>query len=724
MSYQNRKMNENYRRNGKLQSCEPCRKGKLRCDHMTPTCGRCARRNKPEQCVYHPAPLTKKAPVTRTPESLTSTPPAPAPAEIIGGNLPSLPRLAFPQASPVGLPRAARASSLPAQPICQPANESRLPTSDCQFRSDVFERTSSFVSYSAILNENESQIGILPNNPTVPTSSISQSHIERGATVLLFLKNLPLYGKYIDKWFTFTHGMVIVEPMCKIWTAGIWSVWHKTLQSTRASDLRFMSEKVWSNTTKPLSQLLNRHTTPTEFSASVTGENLRWEIVGIVMTLVCLVSQTLHDGDAIFCPPNEPPLDRRALATETANAAEACVKMCTDFDIMNDLFLWLLYEFTVAFNSMRTKGSYMNWQRSGYLNLAIMSFGLHEEIKVDDDTPFFITELRKRLFITCYDNDKYTASFVGRPPRLTRQYCRIQLPLDLTDAQLMSDGLDLDAAIASLDEDGWNQRGLIQRSTFSRLFATNALMVEEILEISLGVSLSSDEIVHRAADIERRALQLRENCPSFLRIDPNNIWDKKHTPVETVFLAYIHLADLGYHFLLQRTLVKKVGADSTKLLNVSREIFTFVLALANGREGLRDFQMDWEQVLTMYGIPSAAVIAVELLHQEKDPCSISATTRPLPRSDTIQDLSVFVACLGNVWSVNGHSICERGRKFLKKVLDTILEPASATIHSSSSVEGLGETTFTTPLFQTGNDADFLKWLEGMDWEQDSWGNIN
>lgn len=33
--------------------------GKLKCDHALPTCGRCSRRNKPEACIYHPAPLTK-----------------------------------------------------------------------------------------------------------------------------------------------------------------------------------------------------------------------------------------------------------------------------------------------------------------------------------------------------------------------------------------------------------------------------------------------------------------------------------------------------------------------------------------------------------------------------------------------------------------------------------------------------------------------------------------
>ncbi|PWY93760.1 hypothetical protein BO94DRAFT_583126 [Aspergillus sclerotioniger CBS 115572] len=47
------------RRNGQLSSCEPCRKGKLRCDHQVPVCGRCARRDQASRCIYHPAPMTR-----------------------------------------------------------------------------------------------------------------------------------------------------------------------------------------------------------------------------------------------------------------------------------------------------------------------------------------------------------------------------------------------------------------------------------------------------------------------------------------------------------------------------------------------------------------------------------------------------------------------------------------------------------------------------------------
>ena len=48
-----------YRRNGKKQACEPCRKGKLGCDHGAPFCGRCVRRKTTSKCIYHPAPMTR-----------------------------------------------------------------------------------------------------------------------------------------------------------------------------------------------------------------------------------------------------------------------------------------------------------------------------------------------------------------------------------------------------------------------------------------------------------------------------------------------------------------------------------------------------------------------------------------------------------------------------------------------------------------------------------------
>jgi hypothetical protein len=45
------------------------------------------------------------------------------------------------------------------------------------------------------------------------------------------------------------------------------------------------------------------------------------------------------------------------LALKTYNASELCVQFCDDYGVLNDLYLWLLYENAIAYGSMRPKGS-------------------------------------------------------------------------------------------------------------------------------------------------------------------------------------------------------------------------------------------------------------------------------------------------------------------------------------------------------------------------------
>lgn len=60
------------RKNGSLSSCEACRRSKIRCDHKTPTCGKCASRSMP--CEYRIAPMTQ----TRSSMEDAMPPPSPS----------------------------------------------------------------------------------------------------------------------------------------------------------------------------------------------------------------------------------------------------------------------------------------------------------------------------------------------------------------------------------------------------------------------------------------------------------------------------------------------------------------------------------------------------------------------------------------------------------------------------------------------------------------------
>lgn len=93
---------------------------------------------------------------------------------------------------------------------------------------------------------------------------------------------------------------MLIEPMINIYTSGIWSTWHKILESQRTKDLRLMSQKLWENTLRSAATLMNRNTTAQEFCTNITGPFLRWEVVGIIVTLVSLLSQSLKGDCTLF----------------------------------------------------------------------------------------------------------------------------------------------------------------------------------------------------------------------------------------------------------------------------------------------------------------------------------------------------------------------------------------------------------------------------------------
>lgn len=313
-----------YRRNGKLQACEPCRKGKLRCDHFMPHCGRCIKRGKTDKCVYHPAPLTKPstkyglqsnqdlsyAEEQRSPyQPLSGTGRASTPAAYLAHleytNRPT----GFLSLSHSGQSEESLAASTPASSVHSPGSKpwprsmdtssqqvpkfSQWPSMGQAVNTDAreLECGASFINHAAVLNEHETSIGLTPPGPNV--YKISKERISQGVSVLTLLGDLESVQKYIDKWFSFAGGVVIIEPMVKIYLDGIRTTWQKMLESSKIEDLQEMSARIWNNTSRPLSQLLHRDTTPRAFCTNVTGADLRWEVVGIIVSLVSLIAQSL-----------------------------------------------------------------------------------------------------------------------------------------------------------------------------------------------------------------------------------------------------------------------------------------------------------------------------------------------------------------------------------------------------------------------------------------------
>jgi len=172
--------------------------------------GRCAKRNKPDQCVYHPAPLTKATNLhdatsdTNSPRvnSFSTAYQSPSDRGTASDSFHSKPKrvertgafkplLSFSD-HPAQL---APHRSWPSEELCKP-----LSGDSVSAEALGFENGAGFINQSAVLAENELSIGIQPPNDDAATmASVSQSHIDRGVVVLTLFKDLPAIEKYIDK---------------------------------------------------------------------------------------------------------------------------------------------------------------------------------------------------------------------------------------------------------------------------------------------------------------------------------------------------------------------------------------------------------------------------------------------------------------------------------------------------------------------------------------------
>ena len=122
--------------------------------------------------------------------------------------------------------------------------------------------------------------------------------------------------------------------------------------------------------------------------------------------------------------------------------------------------------------------------------------------------------------------------------------------------------------------------------------------------------------------------------------------------------------------------------------------------------------------LAFYAVPSAAVLAIELLKHDQH----GGYNEALPRSEIIQQLSVLASALEAVRIDDGNrSICELGMVTLRKVLDRLLCPQRVAVSSSqqqmTSSYNVGK---VDALFQPTNDMEFLSWLGEVDFEKENW----
>jgi hypothetical protein len=223
-----------------------------------------------------------------------------------------------------------------------------------------------------------------------------------------------------------------------------------------------------------------------EFELALSGQFLRWETIGLCCVRIGLFCASASTAELLACGHGNSAPDRH---TNMQQALDACTQtrtFCDRLEQMNDLTLWLVLSAGLLATWVCGDSSSRSWNLMSDMCSTLIALGFHKDIRGGASVPPYLEELRKRLVAMAHEVDKQQATFTGRPPRLNRKYCVIELPLDLPDAVIMGPVEQFEAAKAELREDGWNQDMKLYPASRSRASLLISMIREQVLELSLG----------------------------------------------------------------------------------------------------------------------------------------------------------------------------------------------------------------------------------------------
>ncbi|KAJ5660607.1 hypothetical protein N7507_007058 [Penicillium longicatenatum] len=657
------------RRNGQLWSCEPCRKSKLRCDHATPVCGRCIRRDRQHLCVYHPSPLTRS-----------------------------------------GTNREKRVQARARKGLTEPS----VSSDDWSQRKLTISAPGflGHTSYSDAFRDSDSGLELEGISPSPVAFSVDIERIQRGARALVQLRHLSLCREMLTARQKVWKGWTLAWPITLLILSHTEEMWD-SVQREEADETKrtlLLSRRLFEKQTQPID--LHSETTCTEFVTSIAG---RWETIGLLLTLVgAAANAVLRDPDEKYDALG----DAESIKVTAMAAGDLCLQFCQSAGIINDIVCSLLLHhtalLTIVYGDGEKIADHRPWRRLGDMAATLFAFGLHQE---PINVPFFLREMRRRTMVAAYSIDKSLATFLGRPPLICWRYCDIQMPLDLSWDEIHAEPAAREAAIANLTSDGWNKEGYIQQGALGRVGLLTSIFREKALELSLG--RPTEDLPERVEALSRELYQQYENLPDFLRWNSIGRYMTKDAPDDRLQID-IRLEYLYNDFLLHRNLFKKTKLAPDRIISVSLEIMSALLSLVARtlETQMSKYMVSWNLCNT--GLPAAGVLSAELLRQSRLRTFEPST---FPRSDIIQKLSVFASYLETMVQQDdgNYQIAQQGHRAIRHVLDQVLSAplckwADSSALNSTTELNLDESALVHSDLLDGIDLDdrgsFLEWLDG------------
>lgn len=331
------------RHNGQPQACEPCRKAKIRCDHESPKCSRCALRNL--NCIYHPAPMTKRRPPTsHTPIHFNPT----LPADLLTTqNVSST--FHIPSESSVGV-----AISLPPAELSPAASSGVTARSSASKRNMLFQEQlgqHETTRFSAVFVENQDSFGAVMVDATNSDyhelgrepDVMARSRVDLAVRTLLNFPSVRtcdmlltgIYDLY-DVWLSPT----MVQQCLK----QVWTEYASELGEPRTRESVFrVANDLFINQKRPHSMPDCEYAANSDHASWINwfgGPHLRWEMIGILFSWAGIAFRCRQEWDPVFDLPEQHGRNRNTAAEKMRECAAACVRLCEgNFEISDTMVI-------------------------------------------------------------------------------------------------------------------------------------------------------------------------------------------------------------------------------------------------------------------------------------------------------------------------------------------------------------------------------------------------
>ncbi|TDZ21161.1 hypothetical protein Cob_v006000 [Colletotrichum orbiculare MAFF 240422] len=696
-----------FRKNGRPQACEPCRKRKVACDHTQPVCNRCRKSKNPEGCEYilsnapatparepHPPRNSRLREARRARESTASSIPLTQtygpPFQVYEAGQPatgtssSAPASTPPSTAAVRRPSASVSVSASA-PATNPTSPDTVSAGATP--NGLGTGYLGFTSFCGIYEETRNNLNRLQPSGTTPIGEIGTvAYCELPCsppltpqaleTCLNVLRSVPGREAALklfdsrnspsDAWFRPAVRRIIVS---------LYDTFPRHFGAAEPpsdAELTALARTICANTAKSLNE---DGVDADEWIAQFTGLNLRWESLGIMFAY--------SEMDARYTGPYRPDVGILFASIDEGTRIvlkyRYCISACIELTKAagsggNTLLMFMTAKRAVIQTLSSGDASYSSWQLHSEA-IALSTFlGLHDQAPSESYVPNIGNEIKRRIYCYIFYMDKVLASFCGRPPMISRRYSRTPPPLDLDDASLMSDRGTLARRVAALDENGWSREGSLNSATFIRCRVMLAHIRDEIFEIALGQGAVTP--VETLLEIKQRQQRTVAGFPDVILFKEDIVQDRK-LDVATLYVRLIlHLEHLQNMFFVERLLARR-GHDDGALLSVSFEMVSKTLIFWTNMDRLAVMNGDFEWLVMAYAAPGGGILCLELLKPTlrggKHPLNPKVT-----RSSIIQKLSLLVGFLDWVGPTapNG-DLCADCKVIIQHVLDEALNNPAA-----------------------------------------------